>query len=71
MILNVLPLALGVYPGLTSAATLFIDPCAQTRYFRRLSSANQGYASDVEIEIIPRYRDHLDVKFSVIHEHPL
>ena len=30
MILNVLPLALGVYPGLASAATLFIDPCAQT-----------------------------------------
>lgn len=52
MILNVLPLALGVYPGLASAATLFIDPCAQTDTSAPfISQSGFYYASDVEIKI--------------------
>ena len=52
MILNVLPLALGVYPGLASAATLFIDPCAQTDTSAPfISQSGLYYASDVEIKI--------------------
>lgn len=52
MILNVLPLALGVYPGLASAATLFIDPCAQTDISAPfISQSGFYYASDVEIKI--------------------
>lgn len=52
MILNVLPLALGVYPGLASAPQLFLSILVHRPILPRLSSANQGYASDVEIKIV-------------------